>query len=63
MSCSNNLFDSTVLRKLYTEATKNSICPQFVAQAKCGCSFLFFVDHRGVWQHDGNHRNDCHYKN
>ena len=51
-------FPPRLLSKMYSE-TQNQISPQFLATAKCGCTFYFSTDHRGVWAMSGMHSPTC----
>ena len=51
-------FDTKLLTNLFCE-TQHQPMPQFVAEAKCGCKFLFYVNHFGAWNHDGKHSKEC----
>lgn len=54
------VYDS--LTKGYIETSK-TVSPQFYHQSKCGCTFLYCRDSKGVWYANNNvHRKDCVWK-
>lgn len=52
----------TSLQEGYIES-KKSIHPQFIHRDKCGCTFMYCLNHNGIWKsEDSTHRDECLWK-